>query len=142
MSNEYIVVDYSQRIRYFDEKTFYKFINEGIVSGRLTSGYTFMKKFPLPSNNSTLENPNDQHDARDWGKDSKGHRMGRYCPFGVDKGWKPTDLIVLRNGTIFVPKKVMVTKVVEEFAPDTDATPAPKINPPAAKKAPAKKTRK
>ena len=75
--------------------------------------------------------------------------MGRYCPFGSFKGWTSTDLLVLRNGVVWVPKKIQVTKVVEEYAPlsNTDATPAIAISvakavKEAAKRAPVKRARR
>src|SRR5690242_20271927 len=121
MADEYIIVNSSQNIHYYDEKTFFEFLNEAVRQSRDGSGYSFLSKFPMPNSGTFVGG------SRDMGRDSKGRPMGRFCPFGDSKSWPANALLVLKNGTIFVPEKIRVTKIVEEYGlPNTDATPAVK----------------
>jgi hypothetical protein len=144
----YIVVDRSQQVFFFNEVAFYDFINQRDTEISKRRPFNFFSEFPLPRPGMNNLDTNGDGDRVDKGRDSQHRAYGRYCPFqsGI---WAYGDLVVLKNGKIFVPVMQEVTRVVREYCPPfTDATPPvdiTKIVTTVAKAAPkktVKKTRK
>lgn len=99
----YIVVDSDRAVRYFDDKTFYDFVNETDVEDEEDKeGYTFLKYFPLPDG--------DDGD-NGLGRDANGRYFGDYCPFGAQ--WPTNALFVLKDGQTFVPETKEVEKTIK-----------------------------
>lgn len=99
----YIVVDNCRTVYYFDDESFYDFVNETDVEDEdEKEGYTFLKEFPLP----------DEDDGDNGlGRDANGRWFGEYCPFGSQ--WPGNALFVLKDGQVFVPETREVEKTVK-----------------------------
>jgi hypothetical protein len=107
MANQYIVVDATRSTYYFDEESFYNFVNEvDEEDDDDKMEYIFLDQFPLPDDNSSL----DDDDDKDYGRDEDGRPMGNYCPFS--NLWPSNALFVLKNGATFVPGKKQATKTI------------------------------
>lgn len=98
----YVVVDNCRTVYYFDEPSFYNFVNEVDVEDEDDrENYTFLKEFPLPGR---------EDEGNDLGRDPQGRPFGEYCPFDVQ--WPGNALFVLKDGQTFLPDTKEVEKTV------------------------------
>jgi hypothetical protein len=119
----YIVVDRSQQVFYFNTQAFYDFINQRSIPDKNKRTLSFFKEFPLPRPGMNNLDTDRDNDRINLGSDRSHRAYGRYCPFQAGV-WQYGELVVLKNGTIFVPEMKEVTRVVKEYGPvTTDATP-------------------
>jgi len=110
---EYIVVTYDQDVFFYNtDKGLLDFLNEvDEAEEDEKRHWTVLPKFPVPT------------------------FQGNYCPMSHD-GWRPDNVLIFKNGSIFVPSKNTIEKkiVSYEYTVDSPVPPAKRRGRPPSKK--------
>ena len=148
--DEFILVTGGQDIYAFDdEQTVIDFLNEkGVKDQDDRNHWEVLQKFPMPKVYGAgpgpawiSPSPSDDDDDEDEDEEWWGEKH-TWCPFGRTGPWTENCVLILKNGTVYVPKRQMVKKMVEQVEWVAPPSPPPPVKKAPAKIAPRKKARR
>lgn len=135
MADKYILVDADQNIYYFEKKGLFDFLNEVDDEENDMVNYRVLESFPLPlawANENISSSIREEFDEQ--------HRpFGNFCPFDMNRVWPQDAVLILKNNSIFVPKKREVKKEIIRYE---YGDPTPTRSRPSTKRAASKKSTK